>query len=202
MGVKSPAPPPAVDGPVVTRPSQALLSKPVAAAALVLGVRGGFLGVLGPGALRSAQVATDAGTVHAADFRVDLNGTPMVTDGVSATVALENPTGAITPDAPVYAEVSIKNATNASAPFTILATMGEADVSNTSDALVDGLIVQSAVARGAGCADEDYAATSSAEIGKGDTTTFCVRISLPAEAGTELQASTASITIPVNAAQI
>lgn len=37
MGVKSPAPPPSVGGPVVTRPTQALLSKPVAAATLVLG---------------------------------------------------------------------------------------------------------------------------------------------------------------------
>lgn len=35
MGVKSPAPPPSIEGPVVTRPSQALRSKPVAAAALV-----------------------------------------------------------------------------------------------------------------------------------------------------------------------
>lgn len=163
---------------------------------LLLAVLAGLLGVQGTWALWSAQVPVNAGMVQAADFRVELNGTPMVTNGVEANVALTNPTQRLSPTAPVYAEVTIANVTNASAPFTIEATLGTGNVSSA------GLIVESAAAGSASCAAVSYTATSSAQIGKAGSTKFCVRISIPAGAGAELENTTAIVTIPVNAAQI
>lgn len=43
-------------------------------------VLAGMFGVQGAWALWSAHAPANAGTVQAADFRVDLNGTPMIGD--------------------------------------------------------------------------------------------------------------------------
>jgi predicted ribosomally synthesized peptide with SipW-like signal peptide len=179
-----------------------LLTAAVIGAAVVAGL----LGVGGTWALWNAVAPSDSGTVQSADFRVDLNGSPMVTDGVSATVAPQYPAGntAITPDTPLYATVRVANATNAGGPFTITAALGTPTVANASaSGLASALTVQSAPMPASGqCSGATYTSTpASAPVTKNASTTFCLRLSLPSTASETLTQATAAVTVPVTATQ-
>lgn len=168
--------------------------------ALMLGaVSAGLLGVQGAWALWGVHAPSDAGTVRAADFRVELNGMPMDVGGV--TLQQE---AALTPTTPLHASVHVANATDAGAPFTIEVVMGAASVDGTSSqVLADHLTVESAVAPSSGeCAGADFGESASTHIAKGDAATFCLRVSLPDDAPATLQALSAGITLPLTATQL
>jgi hypothetical protein len=183
------------------RPRNWLLTAAVICAAVVAGL----LTVGGTWALWNALAPSGAGTVQSADFRVELNGSPMVVDGVSTTVALQNPSTALTPDNPVYATVKVANATNAGGPFTLNAALGTPTVTHASvAALASTLTVQTARMPASGqCSGATYTSTpASASIAKDASATFCLRMSLPSTAPESLTQATATVTVPVTATQI
>jgi predicted ribosomally synthesized peptide with SipW-like signal peptide len=177
------------------------------AAVICVAVVAGLLGVGGTWALWNTVAPSNSGTVQAADFRVDLNGSPMVTNGVSATVAPQFPAGntAITPEKPLYATVRVANTTNAGGPFTITAALGTPTVTSASPTgLAAALTVQSAPMPASGeCSGATYtSAPASAAVAKNASATFCLRLSLPSTASEALMQATATVTVPVTATQV
>lgn len=175
--------------------------------AMVLGIAtgAGLLGVEGTWALWNAATPAGAGVVRAADFRIELNGTPLATNGVGATVALADPAGELTPKTPVHAFVEVRNATDASAPFDVGVTLGRAVVSDASvRALGDALHVRTAMAgSAAGCAGADYAVPPGAvAVAKGEAAGFCIELSLAKDAPDSLANASAIVTVPITINQL
>jgi predicted ribosomally synthesized peptide with SipW-like signal peptide len=175
------------------------------AAVIGLAVVAGLLGVGGTWALWNASAPSGTGTVQSADFRVELNGSPMTVNGTAATVALQNPGTALTPTSPVYAKVAVANATDAGGRFDIRATMGQPVVSNPSvAALSTALTLRTAVAPASGdCTAAAYTtAPASTIIARGGSAALCVRATLAENAPETLVNARATITIPVTATQV
>lgn len=170
-----------------------------------LAVVAGLAGVGGTWALWNAAAPSGTGAVQAADFRVTLNGSPMTVNGSSATVALQDPTTPLTPKSPVYAKVTVSNATDAGGAFTIRATMGQPVVSTaTVSGLATAMVIRTAAAPTSGdCAAAGYtSAPAEATIAKEGSAAFCVQVSLPQNAPDTLVNSSATVTVPVTATQI
>lgn len=177
----------------------------LSAAVIVLAAVAGLSVVQGTWALWNAAVPATAKAAQAADFRVELAGQPMTVNGVAATVTLPNPSATLTPTSPVYAAVTVRNATNAGGPFTIRATAGQPIVSNASvPALSTALTVQTALTPASGgCAAAAFGGLpADAVVAKNATAGFCVRVALPANAPETLRNATATISIPVTVTQI
>lgn len=176
----------------------------ITAAVIGLAVVVGLLGVGGTWALWSAAAPANAGVVQAADFRVEINGTLMTTsNGVAATVSVP-PQGGLVPGKPMYAMVTITNATNAGAPFTVRAAFGTPAIGQASiPQLAQNLTVRLAVAPASGdCAAASYTNNRVAvDVPKATSAKVCVQTSLPAAVPLELQNQSATISIPVTATQ-
>lgn len=172
-----------------------------ATAVLAVAVLAGLLGVQSTWALWNATAPSGAGTVYAADFRVELNGVPM--EQGKGPISIEGPRTKVAPKAPAYAKLSVKNSTNAGAAFTIRVALGPATVASDNASLGAGLAVRSAVLPQSGdCAALTY--TNTAAVGrvpKHGTATFCVRFSVPDDAAESLRASAATIILPVSVEQ-
>ncbi|GAA1672287.1 hypothetical protein GCM10010977_17560 [Citricoccus zhacaiensis] len=176
------------------------------AGVISLAVVAGLLGVGGTWALWNVAVPAEMGTVQAADFRVELNGSPMTVNGMAATVALEKPGTALTPKTPVYSIITVKNAANAGGRFSIRATMGTPTAQSSDPILaanLKGHVLTAQMPGSTTCADATYTAQpATATIAKGATARYCVKMSLPADTPAMLTPSTATVTIPVTATQI
>ncbi|REE03716.1 hypothetical protein [Citricoccus muralis] len=166
-------------------------------AVLGLAVMVGLLGVGGTWALWSTSVPANMGTVEAADFQVKLNGSSM-----TSWVGIR-PDGALTPTQEVYAMVTVTHDTNASAPFSIEATMPATATTHLS-ALETDLTVQAVRMTNPTCADASFTAQASntAVIDRNQTASFCLRMSLPPDAPSNKTPSDVTVTIPVTATQI
>lgn len=176
----------------------------LSATVVALAVVAGLLGAGGTWALWNASAFAGAGAVRSADFRVEINGSPMTTGGVAATINVQG-SGPLTPTSPAYAMLTLSNRTDAGSPFTVRAGLGTPRVSNATVAqLATSLSVQTAVAPASGqCSAATYGATpASADISKGGAAQFCVRMSLPADAAESLSNASATVAIPVTATQL
>lgn len=175
---------------------------------LGLAVVAGLMGVSGTWALWNATAPADAGSVQSANFVVTVNGADMILNDTVTTVALENPSAALTPDTPVYASLKLTNSTDASSEFTIRSTVGTPQIASKNAELSSSLVVRSAVMPAAGdCSSAVYPTgaspgTTSAEVAKGESQRFCLRMSLPAKAPESLIKSAATVTVPVHVEQI
>lgn len=173
------------------------------AAVIALALVAGLCGVGGTWALWNTTAPANPGTVQSADFRVELNGTPMTVNGMAATVTLEDPGTALTPTTPAYSVVSIKNAANASAPFSIRVAAGQPRVISANAALTASMTVRSAIKPATQrCAEADYASTPAATtITQGSTAQICLQMALPENAPETLARATATVTVPLTATQ-
>ncbi|MEW1979585.1 SipW-dependent-type signal peptide-containing protein [Citricoccus sp. NPDC079358] len=174
------------------------------AAVISLAVVAGLLGVGGTWALWNASAPAQMGTVQAADFSVTVNGSPLASQGVTATARPETSGAALTPKTPVYSIIAITNATNASGPFSLRTVLGQPTTSNTPAALASNLTIQTASMPASNkCADASYTSTPTATtITKGATASLCLRMSLPQNAPGTLTQTTATVAVPVTATQI
>lgn len=185
------------------------------AAALVVG----FFTVEGSYALWNRLVPAGAGTVQSADFIITLTSSHnsgtyqmVLADGTPATVAIDSvaaPLAKLFPGAPVYAAVSVKNATAAGSAFTVWATVGPPVVSGSgpSGGLSQYLSLQSAVAPSLNqCSSLPAAAYQSTfpgvQITKGGSAIICFRVLLAPTAPSALQGESASIAVPLHVEQI
>ncbi|MFC0249965.1 hypothetical protein ACFFIO_15765 [Citricoccus parietis] len=168
-------------------------------AVLGLAVVVGLLGVGGTWALWNVSAAAGAGTVQSANLVVDVNTSPMLTDGTSTTVALEGPTAQLTPDQPVYATLKLTNNSTATSGLTLRSTLRSDRATSDNVELSKALTVQSAAGK---CADATFQATSSAVVAQGDSRTFCLRLSLSAKTPGSLSDKSATVTIPVHVEQV
>ncbi|GAA1131796.1 hypothetical protein [Citricoccus alkalitolerans] len=173
------------------------------AAVIALALVAGLCGVGGTWALWNTAAPANSGTVQSADFRVEINGTPMIVNGVAATVALEDPGTALTPTAPAYSVVTVKNATNASAPFSVSVAAGQPHVTSPNAALPASVTVWSSLMpESQRCADAAYAsAPATTTITQGTTAQICLRMTLPENAPETLSHATATVTVPITATQ-
>lgn len=197
------------------RAAQAAKVAGLVAAALAVG----FCTVEGSYALWNRHFPATAGTVQSADFVVTLTGShnsetyPMVlSDGSAATVAVDTtatPLDQLFPGAPVYAAVSVGNATVAGSAFTVRATTSPAVVTDSgpNGGLSRYLSLQSAVAASLDqCSSVPAAAYQSAfpgvQIPKGDSAVICFRILLSTTAPSTVQGESASIAVPLHVEQM
>lgn len=198
------------------RPAGAGKAAGLIAAAVVLGL----VTVEGSYALWNKLVPAAAGTVWSADFRVTLTGSNnagsydmVLPDGSPATVALTSaaaPLDQLLPGVPVYAGVSIGNATVAGSAFTVMATFpGPAVMTDTGQGagLSNYLSVQAATAADLGQCSSVAAALYQdtfprVQIPKGGSAVICFRIQLSTAAPSTLQGQSASIAVPLFVEQI
>lgn len=163
----------------------------------------GLLAVQVTWAVWNSYAPSDAQSVRAADFQVHLNGNPTIVKGAAVTVALGD-AGTLVPGGAVHAAVNVTVPTNASAPFTVAATVGAPQVTNPSVAqLRDHLRISVAVAPASGrCAEvTTWAPAASARITKGGAAGFCIRIQLLPGAPETVRGATAGISVPVTVNQ-
>lgn len=198
------------------RPARAAKITALIAAGLALGLTA----VGGSYALWNKVVPADAGTVRSADFLITLTGSNntgtydmVLADGTPATVALTSaaaPLNQLFPDTPVYAGVSVGNATTAGSAFTVRATLPQPFLitdTGPGTGLSQYLSVQTATA-----ADLTQCPTIPAsayhdtfpgvQIPKGGSTVICFRIQLTETAPSTLQGQSASIAVPLFVEQI
>lgn len=187
-------------------------------ALIAAGVALGMALVGGSYALWNKLVPAGAGTVRSADFLITLTGSNntgtynmVLANGTPATVALTSaaaPLDHLFPGTPIYAAVSIGNATSAGSAFTVSATLpGPAVIADTGPGtgLAQYLIVQSATAANlAECTSVlTYQNTFPVvQIPKGGSAVICFRIQLKPDAPSALQGQTASISVPLSVEQI
>lgn len=172
-------------------------------AAMVFAVLAGVLAVQGTWALWNSAVDSGAQSIRAADFQINVNGSPTIVSGTDVTVSLGE-AGTLTPGTSVHAALNVAVATNASADFTVVATVGTPQVQQASVAgLPEYLRLQVATAPVSGeCADvAAWAPSARATVDKGAAAGFCVQIRMLPEAPESLRAATATITIPVSVVQ-
>lgn len=198
------------------RPARAGKAAGLIVAAVVLGM----ITVQGSYALWNRLVPASAGAVRSADFLVTLTGSNnagtydmVLADGTPAAVALtstSDPLDQLFPDVPVYAGVSVGNATAAGSAFTVMATSpGPAVITDTGPGagLASYLSVQSATAADFGqCSSVPAAAYqdsfSGVQIPKGGSAVICFRIQLSTGAPSALQGQSVSIAVPLFVEQI
>lgn len=197
------------------RAAQAVKVAGMVAAALVVG----FFTVEGSYALWNRLVPATAGTVQSADFVITLTGShnsgtyPMVlSDGSPATVAIDSvaaPLHQLFPGAPLYAAVSVGNATAAGSAFTVRATTGPPAVTDSgpSGGLSQYLSVQSAAATSLNQCSSLPASTYQStfpgvQISKAGSAVICFRVLLTTTAPSTLQGESASIAVPLHIEQI
>ena len=183
------------------------------------GVALGLATVGGSYALWNRLVPAGTGTVRSADLLVTLTGSNnagthdmVLADGTPATVALTStaaPLAQLFPGVPVYAGVSVGNATAAGSAFTVLATPGPAVMTDTGPGTgISGyLSVQAATAPDmAQCASVpsgDYQDNfPGVQIPKGTSAVICFRIQLSPQAPSTLQGQSASVAVPLFVEQI
>jgi hypothetical protein len=189
-------------------------------ALIAAGVALGMTAVGGSYALWNRLVPAGAGTVRSADFLITLTGSNstgthdmVLADGTAATISLTSvaaPLDHLFPDTPVYAGVSIGNATAAGSPFTVMATLpGPALITSTGPGtgLSQYLSVKSATAADLSqcpalppSAYED--SFTGVEIPKGGSSVICFKIQLTTAPPSALQGQSASIAVPLFVEQI
>src|SRR5690606_11557734 len=168
-------------------------------AVMVAAVVAGLLAVQGTWALWNDSVASGAQSIQAADFQVNLNGNPTIVNGSAVTVSLAD-AGALVPGGAVHTAINVTVPTNASAAFTVAATVGTPLVQNPSvAALRDHLRTDVAVAPASGqcAAVSTWTPTATATISKAGAAGFCVRIRLLSAAPESVRGASAGISIPV-----
>lgn len=198
------------------RPARAGKAAGLMAAAVVLGL----VTVQGSYALWNKLLPASAGTVRSADFLVTLTGSNsagtydmVLPDGTPAAIALTSaaaPLNQLFPGVPVYAGVSVRNATAAGSAFTVMARLpGPVVITDTGPGagLSAYLSVQSATAAELGqCSsvpDSAFQETfPGVQIPKGDSAVICFRIQLSAQAPSTLQGQSVSIAVPLLVEQI
>ncbi|MGK3958136.1 hypothetical protein ACLKOZ_18320 [Arthrobacter sp. R4] len=184
------------------------------------GVILGLATVGGSYALWNKLVPAGAGTVRSADFLVTLTGSNssgthdmVLADGTPATIALTSsaaPLGQLFPGVPVYAGVSVGNATAAGSAFTVLATLPDPAIitdAGPGTGISGYLSVQAATATDlAQCASVpsgDYqGGFPGVQIPKGTSAVICFRIQLAPQAPSTLQGQSASVSVPLFVEQI
>lgn len=178
------------------------------AAVLALAAVAGLAGVSGTWALWNASASSGAGTVQSANLVVTVDGAEMIVNDTTATVALADPSAALMPEAPVYASLTVTNATDASSDFTLRTTLGTPRVTSANSALASALVVRSApMPASGGCASAAYPAgtapePTTADLARGGAQQFCLRLALPPKAPEALTSSAATVTVPVHVEQI
>ncbi|WMY78003.1 hypothetical protein [Citricoccus sp. I39-566] len=168
-------------------------------AVLSLAVGAGLLGVSGAWALWSVSAPAETGTVQSANLVVKANGEPLLVNGTSTTVKLADPKSALTPTTPVYVTLTLSNHSDATAGLDLTATVGKAAVISATAGLARAVTVETAAGR---CAAASFAPTSSATVVQNGSQTFCLRLSLPANAPGTLSGASATVTIPVHVEQV
>lgn len=184
------------------------------------GVVLGLATVGGSYALWNTLVPAGVGTVRSADFLVTLTGSNnagtydmVLADGTPATVALTStvaPLDQLFPGIPVYAGVSVGNATTAGSAFTVRATLPDPAVitdTGPGTGISGHLSVQAATATDlAECASvpsgEYQAGFPGVQIPKGTSGVICFRILLSPQAPSTLQGQSASVAVPLFVEQI
>jgi hypothetical protein len=190
------------------------------AALIGAGVALGLTAVGGSYALWNKLIPAGTGTVRSADFLVTLTGSNnsgtynmVLPDGTPATVALTSaaaPLDQLFPGTPVYAGVSVGNATAAGSPFTVKATLPQPAVSTDNGpgtGLAQYISVQSAAATNlTQCptlpADAYQNSFPGTLIPKGGSAVICFKIQLTPAAPSALQGQSASIAVPLYVEQI
>ena len=197
------------------RPGWAAMTTALVAAGIALGLTA----VGGSYALWNKVLPAGAGTVRSADFLVTLTGSNnagtysmVLADGTPASVSLTStaaPLAGFFPDTPVYAGVSVGNATAAGSAFTVMAKLpGPVVITDKGpgNGLSQYLSVQSATAAdhtqcSAVPAAEYQSIFPGVGIPKGGSAVICFRIQLAAGAPSNLQGQSASIAVPLSVEQ-
>lgn len=179
----------------------------------------GLLTVQGSYALWNKAASSGAGTIQAADFRIDLTdaisartSNMTLDNGTAATLSLSTtPAGVVVPGQSTYAGVQVGNVTNASGDFTVQASTGAAIISNNNAALplAPHLRVKVATATSLQqCSSPELfvAATpstpASVEIAKDGTGVFCFQITLASTMPASLSGQSAAVSIPIIVNQV
>lgn len=189
-----------------------------AAGLVLIAVVLGMLTVQGSYALWNKSVASNAGNVQAADFKINLTdsvssqSTDMtLPDGTAATLSLTStPAGVLLPGQNSYAGVQVGNVTNASGDFTVRATTAVPAVyGNSGPALAPYLSIKAVPATSLSQCNETvlYASATPSgpamkDIAKGSAGVFCFQVSLSANMPANLSGKTASIAIPITVNQL
>lgn len=199
-------------------------SRPVRAAkfagVIAAGVALGMAAVGGSYALWNKSIPAGTGIIRSADFLITLTGLNntgtydmVLPDGTPATVQLTSaaaPMDQLFPGTPVYAGVSVGNATTAGSAFTVKATLPEpALITDTGPGtgLSQYLRVQSATATNLSqcptvSASAYQTAFSGVQIPKGGSAVICFRVQLTDAAPSVLQGQSAAIAVPLTVEQI
>lgn len=171
-----------------------------ASALLAVAVVLGLLTVQGTYALWSRVVPVDAGTIHAADFRVTLTdvGTGAAAEMVDASgepgLLQLQPSGPVSSTVPAYAGVQVSNVTNAGSDFAVRARIGQA----SGGYLVIKTTVLAADTGNCGAVDFTGAGgTAEATLAKNASAVFCFQLALASTAPEALSGTQAKITVPI-----
>lgn len=180
--------------------------------AVVVAVVLGLLVAPASHALWSVFVSSNAGTIQAANFSVQLTGSPsnmtqemILSDGTPATLSL---TGTqmpqLSPGGSATAGVHITNSTNAGSDFTIGVSVPTRAV--VSGSLAGHLSIRyGSAANLAACAATTYGAPGQPvahNIPKGGSAVMCFRVELASTTPSSALGQSATISIPLQAAQI
>lgn len=189
------------------RTATAIRTGLVLAVAVVLGL----MAAPAAQALWSVFVPSNAGTIQAADFSVQLTGSPLnatqemvLEDGTPATIALTGTggVGKLSPGASVTAAVQVANTTNAGSDFTIRITLPvQAEIAQD---LANHLTLTYANASSlAECSTVTYAPRGqlAMDIPKGKWSVLCFRIELSSSAPSTVSGQSGSISVPLQANQ-
>ncbi|TRY17672.1 hypothetical protein FOJ82_10305 [Tessaracoccus rhinocerotis] len=174
------------------------------AAAMVAALAVGAFSVRVTWALWNVAVSSGAQSVRAADFQINVNGSPTIIDGSEVTVSL-GAAGPLVPGATVHQAVNVTVPTTASADFTVAATLGAPQVVDASVAsLPEYLEALVGVAPASGLCEDVavWSDSATAEIAKGGAAGFCLRVTMLAGAPRDLQGATGSIKMPVTVRQV
>ena len=189
-------------------------------AMIAAGVALGMTAVGGSYALWNKLVPAGTGTIRSADFLITLTGSNntgthnmALADGAPATVQLTSiaaPLDELFPGTPVYAGVSVGNATTAGSAFTVKATLPKPALitdSGPGTGLSQYLSVQSTVGTNlTQCPTVSASAYQNSfpgvQIPKGGSAVICFRIQLTDAAPSVVQGQSASIAVPLFVEQI
>jgi predicted ribosomally synthesized peptide with SipW-like signal peptide len=177
------------------------------AAVIGLAVVGGLLGVGGTWALWNASVQSNPGTVQAANFDIQVNGTSIPPTGTNVSVDLEGGNSELTPTRKVYAAVTITNATNASGPLKVGAELGAPQATGgTGEEMRPYLDLSTAPLSSGACSalsPSFYAVSArSVDIPKDRSATFCVEVALKANAPSTLGGKSFTVSLPLSVSQL
>jgi hypothetical protein len=170
-------------------------------AVTVVAVVAGLFGAQGTLALWNSAVPSNAGTVQAADFRLELND-QVIGGGASADVVVESPTALLTPSQPALVSVAVRMTTTAAKTLAMKAEMGEALIANAPAGLDGYLVVRSEVVASGDCSKATYPSSRSAVVLRHDQPArFCVQVALKPDTPTSFQNVSGRITLPLTITQ-